>query len=857
MKSRHVRVMLAVVAALTGAIVVGGPGYETSQARMYSGAVWLASERVGQATLVDGASAEVKAQVTVDGPSTALNVTQQGDAALVLNERTGALRRVDSATEDVSPPVSVLPASDGLVVLPSPDAPRVIDVHSGMTTVVDPVTLAPTGEPEQLADRIRPGSGVVDGEGRVWAIDDATGDVVWLSGGKRRVRTADTGNGRLAITTGRPVLVDPEHGTVQLIHPESGGVSRSLRPELRPDDDVVVSGSPGLARVLIVVPSRGELITCTFDVGSCTEPVKVAAAGADLGALVEADDHAVVPDHSTGQATIVDLGTSRVVAQRRLFDRPAPFELITRDDIVFFNDPESDKAGVLDLWGGVRTITKYADDPATPALPLVPESKPSDDVKKTGRQKPDPGLGLPGLTGDPGEGIAGPAASILVTPGNRGAVGDEFELTFVLRPAVEAAVRWSFGDGADGSGSSVRHRWTEPGTFTVRATATFSTGKRAEAETRVVVDPPDAPPAITSLDIRRAKPVVGESVRFSADTTRDPDRWEWTVTRSGRPVPEVTARTAEFAHAFTTAGHYVVTLTIIKGTRTAQSSRQFSVGRGAVKVWGRETERLNLAPPREAESGVIAIDAAESHIVALKSDGRVIAWGDDQFGQLQVPPQALSGVIAISAGGHHSLALKADGSVIQWGRTDNGEQDVPDEARRNVVAISAGSMDSMALKDDGRVIVWGNGSEVQPVPEAATKGVIGIEVGNLKFTAWKADGSIIVWPFGEDAGGRVDGGVRSAGWSDAVTLVLGENGSVTSRGFPMTSLYFVPEEAKSGVVSLNWGRQHVLALKENATMLGWGLGYDFEPPPPPEYNRGVRAVAAGEGFNLVLLDEID
>ncbi|SDM15164.1 PKD domain-containing protein [Lentzea albidocapillata subsp. violacea] len=856
MKPRHVRILLAVVAALTGAIVVGGPGYETSQARMYSGAVWLASERVGQATLVDGASAEVKAQVAVGDPSTALNVTQQGDAALVLNEKTGALRRVDSATEEVSPPVSVLPASDGLVVLLSPDAPRVIDVHSGMTTAVDPVTLAPTGEPEHLADRIRPGSGVVDGEGRVWAIDDETGDVVWLSKGKRRVRAAATGNGRLAITRGLPVLVDPEHGTVQLIHPESGGVSRSLRPELRPDDDVIVSGSPGIARVLIVVPSRGELITCAFDAGSCAAPVKVAAAGADLGALVEADNYAVVPDHSTGQVTIVDLGTSRVVAQRRLFDQPIPFELVTRDDIVFFNDPEGNKAGVLDLWGDVRTITKYADDPATPALSLVPESKPSDDVQQTGRQRPDAGLGLPGLTGDPSQRIPGPAASILVKPGNRGAVGDEFELSFVLRPAVDATVRWSFGDGADASGLSVRHRWTEPGTFTVRATATFSTGKRAEAETRVVVDPPDAPPAITALDIRRPKPVIGESVRFSADTTRDPDRWEWTVTRSGRSEPEVTARTAEFAHAFAAAGRYVVTLTITKGSRTAQSSRQFSVGRGAVKGWGDEDKTLQSDIPEEAESGVIAIDAGENHSVALKADGRVIAWGDDTHGQLKVPSQALSGVIAISAGAAHSLALKADGSVIQWGRKDNGERDVPDEAQHSVVAISAGQSESMALKNDGRVIVWG-GAQMQPVPEAVTNGVVGIEVGNQKFTAWKADGSIIVWPFGEDAGGRLDGGVRAAGWSDSVTLALGENGSVTSWGFPMTSLYFVPEAAKSGVVALNWGRQHVLALKEDATMLGWGLGYDFKPPPPPEYNRGVMAVAAGEGFTLVLLDGID
>ncbi|MET9225498.1 PKD domain-containing protein [Lentzea sp. NPDC003310] len=857
MKPRHVRVVLAVVAAFTGAVVVVGPGYETSQARMYSGAVWLASERVGQATLVDGASAEVKAQVEVDGPSTALNVSQQGDAALVLNEKTGALRRVDSATERVSPPVSVLPASNGLVVLPSPGATRVLDVHSGMTTAVDPLTLVPTGEPEHLADRVRPGSGVVDGEGRVWAIDDETGDVVWLGGGERRVRPAATGNGRLAITQGLPALVDPEHGRVQLIHPESGGVSRTLRPDLRPDDDVIISGSPGLARVLILVPSRGELITCTFGSGSCTAPVQVSAAGADLGTPVEVHGHAVVPDHSTGQATIVDLGPSRVVAQRRLFDQPAPFELITRDDIVYFNDPRSSKAGVLDLWGDVRTITKYADDPATPDVPQVPESKPSDNAQKTGRQKPDAGLGLPGLSGDSSQRVPGATASILVKPGNRGTIGDEFELVFVLRPAVHAAVRWSFGDGAEASGPSARHRWSAPGSFTVRATATFSTGKQTEAETTVVVDPPDAPPAITALDVRRPKPVIGESVRFSADTTRDPDRWEWTVTRSDRPVPEVTARTAEFTHSFTTAGHYVVTLTIAKGSRTAQSSRQFSVGRGAVKAWGHEDAALQIDVPQEARSGVVAIDAGLSHSVALKADGRVIAWGDNTFDQLKVPSQALSGVIAISAGGDHSLALKDDGSVVAWGSNDVGETTVPAEAH-DLIAVSAGPGYSVALRNDGRVIVWGYGvGPPSEMPAELSSGVVGIAAGDLKVAAWKADGSIVVWPYGEDLTFRFDGAVRAVGYTDSAGVVLAEDGTVTSFGLSKSHIYRVPDEARTDVVALNLGHQHVLALKRDGTVVGWGITYTYLPPPPPEYNRGVTAVAGGNQFSLVLLDELD
>ena len=58
-------------------------------------------------------------------------------------------------------------------------------------------------------------------------------------------------------------------------------------------------------------------------------------------------------------------------------------------------------------------------------------------------------------------------------------------------------------------------------------------------------------------------------------------------------------------------------------------------------------------------SGVVAIAAGDYHTVALKSNGTVVAWGDNYYGQRTVPA-GLSGVTAIAAGGHHTVALKLD-----------------------------------------------------------------------------------------------------------------------------------------------------------------------------------------------------
>ncbi|MBI3852983.1 MAG: hypothetical protein HY298_22245 [Verrucomicrobia bacterium] len=63
-------------------------------------------------------------------------------------------------------------------------------------------------------------------------------------------------------------------------------------------------------------------------------------------------------------------------------------------------------------------------------------------------------------------------------------------------------------------------------------------------------------------------------------------------------------------------------------------------------------------------SNIVAIAAGGAsganygHNLALKSDGKVVGWGDNVFGQTNVPA-GLSNVVAIAAGGNHSLAITA------------------------------------------------------------------------------------------------------------------------------------------------------------------------------------------------------
>src|SRR5215471_7185946 len=103
-------------------------GYSAARPRLLSGAAWLPSARAGQLTLLDGASAEVAAQVTVGPPGDRLDAVQEGAAGYAVDRTAGVIRRVDGATFEVTAPVTPLPdTGDGLRAFAGADALYTLD----------------------------------------------------------------------------------------------------------------------------------------------------------------------------------------------------------------------------------------------------------------------------------------------------------------------------------------------------------------------------------------------------------------------------------------------------------------------------------------------------------------------------------------------------------------------------------------------------------------------------------------------------------------------------------------------------------------------------------------------------------
>jgi alpha-tubulin suppressor-like RCC1 family protein len=116
---------------------------------------------------------------------------------------------------------------------------------------------------------------------------------------------------------------------------------------------------------------------------------------------------------------------------------------------------------------------------------------------------------------------------------------------------------------------------------------------------------------------------------------------------------------------------------------------------------------------------VESIAAGRNHNLALLTNGTVVGWGDNGFGQAS-PPSNLSNVVAITAGDLHSAALCSNGTVVVWGDDTFGQTNVP-PGLSNVVAIAAGDFHTFALCSNGSIVAWGNNTYSQlDVPPSAT-----------------------------------------------------------------------------------------------------------------------------------------
>jgi alpha-tubulin suppressor-like RCC1 family protein len=140
-------------------------------------------------------------------------------------------------------------------------------------------------------------------------------------------------------------------------------------------------------------------------------------------------------------------------------------------------------------------------------------------------------------------------------------------------------------------------------------------------------------------------------------------------------------------------------------------------------------------------TNITSISAGWFHIVGVKSDGTVWAWGNNSNGELgdgttvnrwnAIQVLNVSNAIAASGGDSHSSALTSDGAIWKWGLNDLGElgngttntsanpypakilTDTFGNPFTNVVMMAARDYHNIAVKADGSVWMWGANDQGQ------------------------------------------------------------------------------------------------------------------------------------------------
>ena len=230
---------------------------------------------------------------------------------------------------------------------------------------------------------------------------------------------------------------------------------------------------------------------------------------------------------------------------------------------------------------------------------------------------------------------------------------------------------------------------------------------------------------------------------------------------------------------------------------------------------------------------IVQVSVGSYHNVALSSDGKLYAWGNNSDGQLgdgtinnrNVPVAVkttgtdMDGktIVQVSAGDEHTIALDAEGNIYEWGtvRGSYSRNTTPQLfnvvgtviANKIITKVVAGSHYSVAITSDGTVYAWGSNSNFginSKIPvklDFSGKNIESISLGNLHALAIASDGTVYAW--GSNFYGQLGNGTNASSTVPVKVNTIG--------GLPTNK-----------ALKVDAGYSHSLVVTTNGDVYAWG-----------------------------------
>ncbi|HXP36142.1 MAG TPA: LamG-like jellyroll fold domain-containing protein [Solirubrobacteraceae bacterium] len=224
--------------------------------------------------------------------------------------------------------------------------------------------------------------------------------------------------------------------------------------------------------------------------------------------------------------------------------------------------------------------------------------------------------------------------------------------------------------------------------------------------------------------------------------------------------------------------------------------------------------------------GFKSISAANTHALALMNDGSVKAWGSNAYGEMgngkggfyyetkevtdlpkaisALTPEALAAhslppVVAVQAVAGSDFAILENGEVLAWGQDTRGQLGIGEPGLGEEAEMCHTELGHERCSTIPRLVRLAGGEPL--------KNVAAISGSDSAAYALLTNGHVMAW--GANNKGQLGRGVKSE--------------TSATKNIPPTEVVMAEGGAAlTGVVSIDSGGGHALALRENGEVVGWG-----------------------------------